>query len=97
MEHEQAVFGGGCFWCLEALFKELRGVTEVTSGYCGGVTAHPDYEQVCSGTSGHAEVVRIIFKPAEITFTNLLEVFFASHDPTTRDRQGHDVGSQYRS
>ncbi len=99
MEHnyEQAVFGGGCFWCTEALFKELRGVLSVMPGYAGGETKNPTYEQVCSGKTGHAEAIRIEFDPSQITFKDLLTVFFATHDPTTRNRQGHDVGTQYRS
>jgi peptide-methionine (S)-S-oxide reductase len=95
--NEIATFGGGCFWCLEAVFDQLRGVDEVVSGYCGGTSAKPGYAEVCDGDSGHAEVVRLQFDPAEISYRDLLEVFFAIHDPTTLDRQGHDVGSQYRS
>lgn len=94
---EAAVLGGGCFWCLEAVFLEARGVTHVESGYSGGPQADPTYDQVCSGTSGHAEVVRIEFDPSLISYRDLLEVFFTIHDPTTLDRQGNDVGSQYRS
>lgn len=94
---EIAVLGGGCFWCLEALFSRLRGVRSVQSGYCGGTTSDPDYRKVCSGLTGHAETVEIEFDPAVISYNVLLEVFFASHDPTTLNRQGHDVGSQYRS
>jgi len=94
---EVAVFGGGCFWCTEAVFDELRGVRSVVSGYAGGDTKNPTYEQVCSGTSGHAEVIRIEFDPAEISFRDLMTVFFATHDPTTLNRQGADVGTQYRS
>jgi peptide-methionine (S)-S-oxide reductase len=93
----QATFGGGCFWCTEAVFNELRGVKNVVSGYCGGQTADPTYEQVCSGRTGHAEVVQISFDPAEVTYKELLEVFFKTHDPTTMNRQGHDSGTQYRS
>lgn len=96
-KNEIAVFGGGCFWCTEAVFKELRGVRRVSSGYAGGRTSHPTYEQVCSGGTGHAEVIRIEFDPKEISFRDLLTVFFATHDPTTLNRQGNDVGSQYRS
>lgn len=96
-KNEIAVFGGGCFWCTEAVFKELRGVQRVSSGYAGGRTSHPTYEQVCSGGTGHAEVIRIEFDPKEISFRDLLTVFFATHDPTTLNRQGNDVGSQYRS
>jgi peptide-methionine (S)-S-oxide reductase len=92
-----AVFGGGCFWCTEAVFDELRGVKSVMSGYAGGSTKNPTYEQVCSGTTGHAEVIRIEFDPNQITFKDLLTVFFATHDPTTLNRQGNDVGTQYRS
>ncbi|HXG51899.1 MAG TPA: peptide-methionine (S)-S-oxide reductase MsrA [candidate division Zixibacteria bacterium] len=94
---EIAVFGGGCFWCTEAVFAQLRGVVAVTPGYAGGETPDPTYEEVCTGRTGHAEVVRIEFDPAEIAFRDLLAVFFATHDPTTRDRQGNDVGPQYRS
>jgi peptide-methionine (S)-S-oxide reductase len=92
-----AVFGGGCFWCVEAVFDELRGVHSVVSGYAGGETNNPTYEQVCSGRTGHAEVTKIEFDPAQISFRDLLTVFFATHDPTTLNRQGNDVGSQYRS
>lgn len=92
-----ATLGGGCFWCLEAVYQELRGVESVTSGYMGGTRPDPTYEQVCSGSTGHAEVVQITFDPTILAFHELLEVFFVIHDPTTRDRQGNDVGSQYRS
>jgi peptide-methionine (S)-S-oxide reductase len=94
---ELATLGGGCFWCLEAVYLELRGVRQVKSGYAGGHVADPTYEQVCGKRTGHAEVVQVEFDPAEITFAELLEVFFTIHDPTTRDRQGNDVGPQYRS
>jgi peptide-methionine (S)-S-oxide reductase len=94
---EVAVFGGGCFWCLDAVFRELNGVTEVASGYSGGASADPSYEDICTGRTGHAEVVRITFDPAVLSFRDLLTVFFTIHDPTTRDRQGNDVGTQYRS
>lgn len=94
---EVAVFGGGCFWCTEAVFSELRGVVSVIPGYTGGEKNNPTYDEVCSGTSGHAEVIRIEFDPLQITFTDLLTVFFATHDPTTLNRQGSDVGTQYRS
>jgi peptide-methionine (S)-S-oxide reductase len=94
---EQVVLGGGCFWCLEAVFLELRGVSRVVSGYAGGSIAQPSYEQVCSGRTGHAEVMRVDFDPAALSLADLLRVFFTMHDPTTPDRQGHDVGSQYRS
>jgi peptide-methionine (S)-S-oxide reductase len=94
---EQATFGGGCFWCIEAPMQELRGVESVVSGYAGGHVEDPTYEQVCNGTTGHAEVVQVTYDPDEISYRDLLEVFFALHDPTTKDRQGPDVGSQYRS
>jgi len=94
---EFATLAGGCFWCLEAVFDELEGVTDVVSGYAGGHTADPDYRQVCSGETGHAEVVRLTFDPARIGYREILEVFFALHDPTTLNRQGNDVGTQYRS
>ena len=94
---EQATFGGGCFWCLEAVYQELRGVHGVESGYAGGHAQEPTYEQVCNGTTGHAEVVRIDYDPDTISYRQLLEVFFSIHDPTTPDRQGNDVGTQYRS
>jgi peptide-methionine (S)-S-oxide reductase len=92
-----AVFGGGCFWCTEAVFKRLRGVKTVSPGYAGGEMADPDYEDVSSGKTGHAEVIKIDFDPAEISFEDLLTVFFFEHDPTTLNRQGADVGTQYRS
>src|SRR5262245_22349698 len=94
---EVAVFGGGCFWCTEAVFDELRGVISVVSGYAGGSTKNPTYEQVCSGGTSHAEVIRIEFDPTQISFRDLMTVFFATHDPTTLNRQGNDVGTQYRS
>jgi peptide-methionine (S)-S-oxide reductase len=94
---ETAVLGGGCFWCLEAVFDELAGVVSVESGYAGGARANPTYEEVCSGRTGHAEVVRVTFDPGVLAFRDLLNVFFSIHDPTTRDRQGNDVGTQYRS
>lgn len=94
---EIATFGGGCFWCLEAVFLLLRGVMGVQSGYAGGTIPNPTYELVSSGASGHAEVVQITFDPSQISFEELLEVFFSAHDPTTLNRQGADVGSQYRS
>jgi len=97
MAEELATLGGGCFWCLEAVFKDLRGVTAVQSGYAGGTVPDPTYKQVCSGRTGHAEVVQIRFDPAELAYADLLRVFFTIHDPTTKDRQGHDVGTQYRS
>lgn len=94
---ELATLGGGCFWCLDAAFRHVRGVLRVTSGYCGGKLAAPSYEQVCSGATGHAEVVQVEFDPAQLSYVELLEMFFALHDPTTQNRQGHDVGTQYRS
>ncbi len=92
-----AVLGGGCFWCLEAVFTELRGVLAVKSGYAGGAGANPTYKQVCTGTTGHAEVIRVTYDPAILSYADLLRVFFTTHDPTTRNRQGNDVGTQYRS
>ena len=94
---EVCTIGGGCFWCLEAVFVELRGVQKVVSGYSGGSVTNPSYQQVCSGTTGHAEVVQITSDPDVITFGELLGVFFTTHDPTTPNRQGADVGTQYRS
>lgn len=96
-KHETAYFGGGCFWCTEAFFRRLKGVFAVISGYSGGETEHPTYTQVSAGTTGHAEVVKVEFDPQEISYNTLLEVFFTLHDPTTRNRQGADTGSQYRS
>lgn len=92
-----AIFGGGCFWCTEAVFLQFKGVDSVVSGYCGGDDARPTYEQVCSGRTGHAEVVRITYDPAVISYRDLLTVFWKTHDPTTLNRQGNDVGTQYRS
>jgi peptide-methionine (S)-S-oxide reductase len=97
MAKEVAVFGGGCFWCTEAVFKMLKGVTAVDSGYAGGTKPNPTYENVSSGQTGHAEVIRIEFDPSVIDYRKLLTVFFATHDPTTPNRQGADIGSQYRS
>jgi len=94
---ETAILGGGCFWCLEAVFDGLAGVVSVESGYAGGSVANPGYEAVCTGRTGHAEVVRVTFDPAVLSFRDLLTVFFTIHDPTTPDRQGDDVGTQYRS
>ncbi len=94
---QTAVLGGGCFWCLEAVFLEARGVTQVESGYMGGDDPAPTYEAVCGGGTGHAEVVRIAFDPSLISYRELLEIFFTIHDPTTLNRQGNDVGTQYRS
>ena len=94
---ETAVFGGGCFWCLEAVFQRLPGVKSVESGYMGGRVENPTYREVCTGTTGHAEVVRVSFDPGQISYRDLLDVLFAIHDPTTLNRQGNDVGTQYRS
>jgi peptide-methionine (S)-S-oxide reductase len=94
---EVATLAGGCFWCLEAVYKDLRGVERVVSGYTGGQVPNPTYRQVCNGTTGHAEVVQITFDPEAVSFRELLEVFFTIHDPTTLNRQGADVGTQYRS
>ena len=94
---EIATLGGGCFWCLEAVFEQLHGVSKVVSGYTGGARPNPTYKQVCTGTTGHAEVVQIAFDPTVISFAELLDVFFATHDPTTLNRQGADSGTQYRS
>ena len=95
--HELATLGGGCFWCLEAVFEDLEGVVDVESGYAGGQVPRPTYQQVCNGDTGHAEVVRVEFDPARIAYRELLEVFFSIHDPTQLNRQGNDVGTQYRS
>ncbi len=94
---ETATFGAGCFWCVEAVFQQLDGVTLVESGYSGGHVEDPDYKEVCAGTTGHAEVCQITYDPDEISFSELLEVFWGTHDPTTLNRQGNDVGTQYRS
>lgn len=94
---EIATLGGGCFWCLEAVFDELRGIVDVVSGYAGGASPNPTYAQVCSGFTGHAEVVQITFDPRLISFKDILDVFFTIHDPTTPNRQGYDIGTQYRS
>jgi peptide-methionine (S)-S-oxide reductase len=94
---ETATLAGGCFWCLEAVYELLRGVESVQSGYAGGHVVNPSYEAVCSGTTGHAEVVQVKFDPEEIGYRDILDVFFTIHDPTTLNRQGHDVGTQYRS
>lgn len=96
-QHETATLAGGCFWCLEAVYDQMKGVISVESGYIGGHTSNPTYEAVCSGRTGHAEAVRMTFDPAIVSFRELLEVFFVIHDPTTLNRQGHDVGTQYRS
>lgn len=95
--HELATLGGGCFWCLEAIYQDVIGVSKATSGYAGGVTESPSYEQVCSGRTGHAEVVQIEYDPAVISYEDLLTIFWRIHDPTTLNRQGNDVGTQYRS
>ena len=97
MNSDTTVFGGGCFWCTEAVFKILRGVLSVTPGYAGGATEHPTYSEISSGETGHAEVIKIEYDPSQITFNDLLTVFFASHNPTTPNRQGADIGTQYRS
>ena len=94
---ELATFGGGCFWCLEAVFERLDGVKSVTSGYAGGTRENPNYKEVCSGNTGHAEVIQIDFDPQKITYEKLLEIFWEAHDPTTMNRQGADAGTQYRS
>ena len=95
--YDTATFGAGCFWCVEALFLEVKGVIKVTSGYSGGTTKNPSYEEVCSGTTGCAEVCQIVYDPKLVTFKDLLEVFWQTHDPTTINRQGNDIGTQYRS
>ena len=94
---ETATLGGGCFWCVEAIYQDVIGVQQVVSGYAGGSVEHPTYHQVCSGSTGHAEVVQIAFDPTAISFAELLFIFWRTHDPTTLNRQGHDVGTQYRS
>lgn len=96
-ETESILLGGGCFWCTEAVFKNLRGVIKVTPGYAGGNISSPDYQQVCTGHTGHAEVIRVDYDPAQISLKDLLKIFFTTHDPTQYNRQGHDVGTQYRS
>lgn len=97
MTQEVATLAGGCFWCTEAVYQNLKGVSGVESGYIGGARPNPTYEQVCSGTTGHAEAIRITFDPAVISYADLLDIFFATHNPTTLNRQGNDVGTQYRS
>lgn len=94
---QMATLGGGCFWCVEAVFERIRGVEKVVSGYAGGDVPHPSYREVCTGTTGHAEVVQVTFDPDEVSYRDLLEIFFTTHDPTTPNRQGADVGPQYRS
>jgi peptide-methionine (S)-S-oxide reductase len=97
MKREVAVFGGGCFWCTEAVFSKLKGIQKITSGYAGGKIASPKYEKVSMGTTGHAEVIEIVFDPSSISYPQLLDVFWSVHDPTTLNQQGADVGTQYRS
>ena len=97
MTEQQAILAGGCFWCTEAVFKDVIGVTAVESGYIGGSVANPTYKQVCGGTTGHAEAIRVTFDPAVISYDEILDLFFATHDPTQLNRQGNDVGTQYRS
>lgn len=97
MDQSYITLGGGCFWCVEAVFQEVQGVLSVVSGYMGGHIDNPTYQEVCSGRSGHVEVARIAFDPAQIELADLLDIFFATHDPTTPDRQGNDIGPQYRS
>lgn len=94
---DTAYFGGGCFWCVEAVFQRIKGVVSVTSGYSGGSIKNPTYKEVCSGLTGHAEVCRIVYDPSQVSFMTLLKAFFISHDPTTLNRQGNDIGTQYRS
>ena len=94
---EQATLGGGCFWCVEAVYKRVPGVRSVLSGYAGGATENPTYDEVCGGRTGHAEVIQVEFDPSQASYAQILEAFWGAHDPTTKDRQGHDVGSQYRS
>jgi peptide-methionine (S)-S-oxide reductase len=94
---QQAIFGGGCFWCIEAVFQRVQGVESVASGYMGGANANPTYKQVCGGDTGHVEVVKITFNPEQVSFRELLDIFFTVHDPTTLNRQGNDAGTQYRS
>lgn len=96
-EIESAVFGGGCFWCTEAVFTMMKGVSKVVPGYAGGTTANPTYDDICTGTTGHAEVVRVDYDPTQVRYEDLFTVFMGSHDPTTLNRQGNDVGTQYRS
>ncbi|MHB8604602.1 MAG: peptide-methionine (S)-S-oxide reductase MsrA [Thermoplasmatota archaeon] len=97
IDNETATLAGGCFWCLEAVYEQVKGVSKVVSGYAGGKVADPSYEDVCSGRTGHAEVVQVTFDPRVISLSEILEIFFTIHDPTTKDRQGGDVGTQYRS
>ncbi|MDG1752625.1 MAG: peptide-methionine (S)-S-oxide reductase MsrA [Thalassotalea sp.] len=97
MNSEEITLGGGCFWCIENIFSRVKGISKVTSGYANGDVENPSYEAVCSGTTNHAEVVKVVFDPALVSFETILDVFFAIHDPTTINRQGNDIGSQYRS
>ena len=97
LSYDTATFGAGCFWCVEAVFQDIKGVKEVKSGYSGGFAKNPSYQEVCTGTTGHAEVCQILFDPSEVSFKDLLEAFWLTHDPTTLNRQGNDVGDQYRS
>jgi len=97
IKYEQATLGGGCFWCLEAVFQRMEGVLDVKPGYAGGSTPNPTYEQVCTGATGHAEVVQLTYDPARISYNNILDMFWKAHDPTTLNRQGADTGTQYRS
>ena len=97
MSEQVATFAGGCFWCTEAVFKDVVGVGSVESGYIGGTVANPTYRQVCSGNTGHAEAIRVRFDPASVSYADLLDIFFATHDPTQLNRQGNDIGTQYRS
>lgn len=96
-QYETAILGGGCFWCIDAAYRDLNGVVEVVSGYAGGHVENPTYEQVCGKRTGHAEVVKVVFDPAALSYADLLRIFFTLHDPTTKDRQGADIGPQYRS
>ena len=97
MTQETATLGGGCFWCVEAVYRETAGITSVVSGYMGGRKPNPTYQEVCSGTTAHVEVVQLTYDPQQISYREILDIFFAIHDPTTKDRQGNDVGTQYRS
>ena len=97
MAEQQATFAGGCFWCTEAVFKDVIGVTRVESGYIGGTVPNPTYRQVCGGDTGHAEAIRVTFDPDQVSYDDLLDIFFATHDPTQLNRQGNDIGTQYRS
>jgi peptide-methionine (S)-S-oxide reductase len=97
MSESVAILAGGCFWCIEPVFSQLMGVKQVVSGYIGGHTLNPTYKEICTGTTGHAEAIKVVFDPAQISFDALLEIFFVAHDPTTPNRQGNDIGTQYRS